>query len=332
MATKKEIEAQSVLTERYEKREPLSLTTPRLPVTRKDYVDFVRPWAEDYDMTPEADQWGWCHGPLRILPPRAVFALEGDLELGKKIKQDMHTFAKWVASTFTFMKLWLIIFLCISATIANLSFSGEVFDDFNKPTLNNELWVVKTAGKGKFEIKGGKLSLLSPKVPDGVMLYWNDKIAENEFIAEAKADTSGIKDGGIVLGFIDEMLTPTVNTTINSHWLAHFVSRGVAGWYINDDDYSHEGDTKNKTGNETDAIWKIEIKNGKITFYVDNKKIVTTDKTKTGPRYLTMSPDTYTSHYSGDLVIDWIKLSSPAILSVHPADKLSVTWGFIKNR
>jgi len=43
--------------------------------------------------------------------------------------------------------------------------------------------------------------------------------------------------------------------------------------------------------NETDAIWKIEIKNGKITFYVDNKKIVTTDKTKTGPRYLTTMLD-----------------------------------------
>lgn len=230
------------------------------------------------------------------------------------------------------MKLWLIIFLCTSVTIANLSFAGEVFDDFNKSTLNDELWVVKTASKGKYEIRDGKLSLLSPGVSDGIMLYWNHNITEDEFIAEAKADTSGIKNGGIVLGFIDEILTPTVNTTVNAHWLAHFVSRGVAGWYINDDNYSHEGDTKGKTGKETDAVWKIEIKNGKITFYVDNKKIVTTDKTKTGPRYLTMSPDTYTSHYSGDLVIDWIKLSSPAIMSVRPADKLSVIWGVIKNR
>lgn len=81
---------------RYETRDPLSLTMPRRPITRKDYVDFVRPWAEQYEMTPEADQWGWRCGPLRILPPLAVFALEGDPELGKKIKQDMRAFAEWV--------------------------------------------------------------------------------------------------------------------------------------------------------------------------------------------------------------------------------------------
>ena len=69
MTTKKEIEYQVILIERYEKIDPTKLTVPRRPVTRKDYVDFVRPWAEDYEMTPEADQWGWRHGPLRILPP-----------------------------------------------------------------------------------------------------------------------------------------------------------------------------------------------------------------------------------------------------------------------
>ena len=81
---------------RYEARDPLSLTLPRRPVTRRDYVDFVRPWAEHYEMTPEADQWNWRHGPLRIMPPLAVFALEGDRELGKQIKRDLRTFANWV--------------------------------------------------------------------------------------------------------------------------------------------------------------------------------------------------------------------------------------------
>ncbi len=81
---------------RYEVTDPLSLTVPRRPVTRKDYVNFVRPWAEHYEMTPEADQWNWRHGPLRIMPPLAVFALEGDRELGKRIKADLRTFAKWV--------------------------------------------------------------------------------------------------------------------------------------------------------------------------------------------------------------------------------------------
>ena len=45
--------------DRYQKRDPLSLTVPRRPGARRDYVDFVRPWAAQYDMTPEADQWNW---------------------------------------------------------------------------------------------------------------------------------------------------------------------------------------------------------------------------------------------------------------------------------
>jgi hypothetical protein len=81
---------------RYEDRDPLSLTLPRRPVTRKDYVDFVRPWAEHYEMTPEADQWNWRAGPLRIMPPLAVFALEGDRKLGEQIKRDLRVFANWV--------------------------------------------------------------------------------------------------------------------------------------------------------------------------------------------------------------------------------------------
>jgi len=82
--------------QRYEVRDPLSLTLPRRPVTRKDYVDFVRPLAAKYEMKPEADAWAWRHGPLCILPPLAVYALEGDRELGKRIKGDLRTFANWV--------------------------------------------------------------------------------------------------------------------------------------------------------------------------------------------------------------------------------------------
>ena len=58
---------------RYEPRDPLSLTLPRRPVTRRDYVEFLRPFAQDYEMTPQADQWGWRHGPLRLLPPLAAY-------------------------------------------------------------------------------------------------------------------------------------------------------------------------------------------------------------------------------------------------------------------
>ncbi len=127
MTTKKEIE---ILTERYEKIDPTKLTVPRRPVTRKNYVDFVRPWAEDYEMTPEADQWGWRHGPLRILPPLAVFALEGDLELGKKIKQDMHKFAKWVNECVEEKG----VVFCLDAT----TFSVLCFDELREHNLMTE--------------------------------------------------------------------------------------------------------------------------------------------------------------------------------------------------
>jgi hypothetical protein len=39
-------------------------------------------------MTPQADQWGWRHGPLRLMPPLAVFALDGDRELGQRVKAE----------------------------------------------------------------------------------------------------------------------------------------------------------------------------------------------------------------------------------------------------
>jgi len=120
---------------RWEKRESLSLVVPRRPVTRKDYVDFVRPWAEDYEMTPEADQWGWRHGPLRILPPLAVFALEGDPALGNKIKQDMRILAKWVDES---VEKKGVVF-CLDA----MTFSALSFDELRKHDLmseEDELW------------------------------------------------------------------------------------------------------------------------------------------------------------------------------------------------
>jgi len=82
--------------DRYAARDRLSLTLPRRPVTRRDYVEFLRPFAKEYEMTPQADQWSWRHGPLRLMPPLAVFALDGDRELGQRVKADLRTFARWV--------------------------------------------------------------------------------------------------------------------------------------------------------------------------------------------------------------------------------------------
>jgi len=130
MMPKKEIESQWRLRERYENREPTELTVPRRLVTRKDYVNFVHHWAEDYEMKPDNDQWGWRHGPLQILPPLAVFALEGDLDLGKKIKQDMHEFAKWVNEC---VEKKGVVF-CLDA----MTFSVLCFDELRKHKLMTE--------------------------------------------------------------------------------------------------------------------------------------------------------------------------------------------------
>ena len=51
---------------RYESRDPLSLTLPRRPITRRDYVDFLRPLARDFDASPAGCPWGWVHGPLQL--------------------------------------------------------------------------------------------------------------------------------------------------------------------------------------------------------------------------------------------------------------------------
>jgi hypothetical protein len=42
---------------RYEPRKPSSLTVPRRPITRKDYVDFVRPWAENVIAVNASKDW-----------------------------------------------------------------------------------------------------------------------------------------------------------------------------------------------------------------------------------------------------------------------------------
>jgi len=81
--------------DRYAPRDPLSLTVPRQTVTRRDYVEFLRPFARDFQ-APPADAWAPGHGPLNLMPPLAVFALDGDPELGQRVKAGLRSFAQWV--------------------------------------------------------------------------------------------------------------------------------------------------------------------------------------------------------------------------------------------
>jgi hypothetical protein len=78
--------------DRYQPRDPSGLTVPRTPVTRKDYVDLVRPMARGFDAGPDRGMYG----PRHALPALAVFALEGDVKLGHGIKRTLRHYADWV--------------------------------------------------------------------------------------------------------------------------------------------------------------------------------------------------------------------------------------------
>ncbi len=58
--------------ERYAERDPAGFAAPRQPITRRDYVDFVRPLAAGFEAGPNRGQYG----PRPALPALAVFALE----------------------------------------------------------------------------------------------------------------------------------------------------------------------------------------------------------------------------------------------------------------
>ncbi len=79
-------------TDRYKLRAPSSLTVPRRPVTRQDYVALVRPLAQGFESGPDRGQYG----PRHALPALAVFALEGDRRLGEGIKKTLRHYARWV--------------------------------------------------------------------------------------------------------------------------------------------------------------------------------------------------------------------------------------------
>lgn len=78
--------------DRYQARTPESLTVPRRPVTRKDYVDFVRPLAKGFESGPNRG----TYGPRHALPALAVFALEGDSKLAEGIKKTLRHYGDWV--------------------------------------------------------------------------------------------------------------------------------------------------------------------------------------------------------------------------------------------
>ena len=78
--------------QRWRQRDPRTLTVERKAVTRKDYVDVVRPLARGFENGPDRGQYG----PRHALPALAVYALEGDRRLGEGIKKTLRHYAQWV--------------------------------------------------------------------------------------------------------------------------------------------------------------------------------------------------------------------------------------------
>ncbi|MBM4038216.1 MAG: hypothetical protein FJ290_06840 [Planctomycetes bacterium] len=77
---------------RYEPREPASLTVPRRDVTRKDYVEMVRPMAKGFENGPDRG----TYGPRHALGALAVYALEGDPKLAEGMKKTLRHYGDWV--------------------------------------------------------------------------------------------------------------------------------------------------------------------------------------------------------------------------------------------
>ena len=84
--------AADAVVDRYAARDPASLHVPHRAVTRRDYVEMVRPLAAGFERGPDHGSYG----PRHALPALAVFALEGDVRLGEGIKKTLRHYGDWV--------------------------------------------------------------------------------------------------------------------------------------------------------------------------------------------------------------------------------------------
>ncbi len=208
--------------------------------------------------------------------------------------------------------------------------AAEYLEEFDTNNLDANLWEMKAEGDASYEIVDGQLIMTSPEDPDGILLYWRGSdIVEEDFTVEISATVAPNTENAGVIAFIKEDLPPTLNTTINSAWkLMFWCGANTSGWYINDDTWSRTG----AEGPEFEGVWKAEIIGGEISCYYNDEEVVVVDKIQED-RFVCFGPDTYTSHYSGEMTIDWIRLSGPSVpaTAVEPSEKLSTMWGAVKH-
>lgn len=207
------------------------------------------------------------------------------------------------------------------------AFAGEFIDEFDESKLNEQFWVIDAVGKADYEIKDGKLTLFSPNVEDGIMFYYVEEIKDDDLIIEAKINVSGIADGGLV-GFMDGIIPAQLNTEMHKHMHAQFGWVTPTEWGVNADFYGGRLFEGVYQGDE--HIFTIEPKGNDIIFSVDGEEMGKAPR-EADSRFYAISPDCYTSHYTGTMVIEYIKLSGENVSSaVQPSDKIAAVWGGIK--
>ena len=231
------------------------------------------------------------------------------------------------------MALFMFLF---SLTIVQLSMA-ETIDQFDVPTLNEDLWEMKLEGDATFEINDGVLTMTSPGVDSGAILYYAEDVESVDISFEVELDTSGVVDN-ITIGFIADIMEPQVNTDINNQWEASFFFL-PGNWYLKQDPVTIGTKPPNPgiegpydPGVNTVKIDCSESK-GKITFYLNGKEVGEVDKNPdVKSRYFHITCDPYTTHYSGEVAIESIKFDGTGApsLVVQPVDKLTTTWGNIK--
>ncbi|MDQ1317898.1 MAG: hypothetical protein QG588_1553 [Candidatus Poribacteria bacterium] len=204
------------------------------------------------------------------------------------------------------------------------SFGGEVTDEFSAAQLNGSIWEVKQVGNASYKINDGKLTLTSPKPTDGIILYYNQEVNQPGFSFEVKVDSSGIVDSGYVTT-TKTMTPPEVSNTYNALRLGQFRLKS-AGWLVRDENIQEVVNGNIQGGMHT---YKIEIGKDTLSFHFDEGKVAEIP-TVAETRFFSVSPDPYSTDYSGEVVIEYIKISAPWIVAVEPAGRLTTFWGSIK--
>jgi len=215
---------------------------------------------------------------------------------------------------------------------------ADVVDEFNTTKLDSKLWEMKQVGKSSYTIEKGILTMESPAVESGIILYHPRNIENMDITFEIKIDTSVIAIS-IPFGSIGKIMEPQVNTEINNHWLAMLLllPDGTVNIKRDPDNVGKEI-APTVEQKQYEPGWNVfeitfSASEGKVTYFLDGKEIGEVEKNKDAKeRYFFISPDIYTSHYTGDAIIDYIKISGPgsAGLSIDPLDKLASTWAKIK--